>query len=186
MRLMRLQRLLLGVMTATALAISVGASQAVLTSGASTFVLPCHTVALMTRVGRGSAAAGTAYETLLIMNRSSHACTLSGIPATQFGNFVGSGGLVYFRGVGPAAMRVTYAGRGKTIVLKPGAVASVNVGIETAANYPRSKCAGANASRVRLIFPSGTTLYYTLRTNEVCTKLASTLTSGVVLGTRFP
>ncbi len=183
---MRLGKLLLGAMSAIALALPVSASHAVLTSGASTFVLPCHTVALMPMVGRGSAAAGTAYETLLIKNHSSHACTLSGTPTTQFGNFVGSGGLVVFRGVGPAAMKLTYAGRGKTIVLKPGAVASVNVGIETAANYPRSKCAAANTSRVRLVFPSRATLYYTLRATAVCTKLASTLTSGVVLGTRFP
>ena len=183
---MRLRRVLLGAMTPMALAIPVNASQAALASGASTIALRCHTVALTPTVGRGSAAAGAAYETLLIKNHSSHACTLSGTPATQFGNFVGSGGLVVFRGVGPAATKLTYAGRGETIVLKLGAVASVNVGIETAANYPRSKCAGANTSRVRLVFPSGTTLYYTLRANAVCTKLASTLTSGVVLGTRFP
>jgi len=183
---MRLRRLLLGAMTAMAIVLPFSASQAVLASGASTIVLRCHTVALTPTVGRGSAAAGTAYETLLIKNHSSHTCTLSGTPVTQFGNFVGLGGLVVFRGVGPAATKLAYAGRGKTIVLKSGAVASVNVGIETAANYPRSKCARANTSRVRLIFPSGTTLYYTLRTNAVCTKLASTLTSGVVLGTRFP
>ncbi len=183
---MRLRRLLLGAMTAMALALPVSASQAVLASGASTIVLPCHTVALTPTVGRGSAAAGTAYETLLIKNHSSHACTLSGTPATQFGNFIGSGGLVVFRGVGPAAAKLTYAGRGKTIVAKPAAVASVTVGIETAANIPSSKCAMANASRVRLVFQSGARLYYTLRTNAVCTKIASTLTSGVVLGTRFP
>ena len=183
---MRLRRLPLGAMVAMALAIPVSASQGVSAAGALPLVSPCHTVALAPSVGRGSAAAGTAYETLLIKNRSSHSCKLSGTPATQFGNFVGSGGLVVFRGVGPAATKLTYAGRGKTVVVKPGAVASVTVGIETAANYPRSKCAGANASRVRLVFPGGTTLYNTLRTNEVCTKIASTFTSGVVLGTRFP
>ncbi len=184
---MRLRRLPLGALVAMALAIPVSASQGVSAAGALPLVSPCHTVALAPSVGRGSAAAGTAYETLLIKNRSPLSCKLSGTPATQFGNFVGSGGLVVFRGVGPAATKLTYADRGKTVILKPGATASVTVGIETAANFfPRSKCSAANASRVRLVFPGGTALYYTLRTNAVCTRIASTLTSGVVLGTRFP
>ena len=180
------RRLVLGAMTAMALAIPVSASRALWRSDASTTVLPCHTVALTATRGRGGAAAGTAYETLLIKNHSPHACTLSGTPATQFGSFVGSGGLIVFRGVGPAATKLAYAGRGRTIVVRPGAVASVTVGIETAVNYPSAKCARANVSHVRLAFAHGPTLYYTLRTNAVCTKIASTLTSGVVLGTRFP
>lgn len=189
--MMRLPRLLLGAMTAMALALPVGASQGALAFGAST-PAPCRATALTPTVGRGSAAAGTGYETLLITNHVkgtnplSGSCSLSGTPTTQFGNFVGSGGLVVFRAVGPAATKLTFAGRGATIVVKPGAVASITVGIETAANYVPSRCHKANASRVRLVFQSGTTLYYTLRTNAVCTKLASTTTSGIVLGTRFP
>ena len=183
---MSLRRLVVGALTAIALSVPVSASHAVWAFGASTTVLPCHSVALTAALGRGGAAAGTAYETLLIKNHSPHACTLSGTPATQFGNFVGSGGLIVFRGVGPAATKLTYAGRGRTIVVKPGAVASVTVGIETAVNFPSAKCARANVSHVRLVFAKGPTLYCTLRTNAVCTRLASTLTSGVVLGTRFP
>jgi hypothetical protein len=189
--MMRLPRLLLGVTIAATLALPVVASQGVSAFGAST-PAPCRGHALAPTVGRGSAAGGTAYETLLIANHvkgtSSLAgwCSLSGTPKTQFGNFVGSGGLVVFRAVGPAATKLTIAGRGATIVVKPGAVASVTVGIETADNYPPSKCGNANASRVRLVFQSGTTLYYTLKTTVVCTKLASTTTSGVVLGTRYP
>ena len=182
---MKLKRLVLGAMTAMMLAVPVNASQTVAMAGAST-PAPCRSMALTPTVGRGNAAAGTAYEALLIKNHSSHACTLSGTPATQFGNFIGSGGLVVFKGVGPAATKLTYADRGKTIVVKPRATASVTVGIETAANLPSSKCDMASISRVRLVFRNGATLYYTLRTNEVCTKIATTLTSGVVLGTRFP
>lgn len=69
---MRLRRLPLGAMVAMALAIPVSASQGVSAAGALPLVSPCHTVALAPSVGRGSAAAGTAYETLLIKNRSSH------------------------------------------------------------------------------------------------------------------
>ena len=181
---MRLRGLLLSAVTATALVLPATVSHDTSAAGAST-IGPCRATALTPTVGRGSAAAGTAYETLLIKNHSSGGCSLSGTPATQFGNFVVSGGLVVFRAVGPAATKLTFVGRGKTIVVKPGAVASVTVGIETAANYVPSQCRKANAARVRLVFQSGTTLYYTLRTNAVCTKLASTTTSGVVLGTRF-
>lgn len=184
---MRQRRLLLGAMTAMALALPVGASQGVLASGAATMVLPCRSVALTPTVGHLGAASGTAYQALLITNHASHACTLSGTPSTQFGNFVSSGGLVVFRAVGPAAKKLAFADRGKTVVVKRGAVASVTVGIETAGNVPSSKCGHVvNASRVRLVFQNGAKLYYTLRTFAVCTKLASTLTSGVVLGTRFP
>ena len=183
---MRLRKLLLGAMMAMTLSIPASASQGVAMASASTPTL-CHNAALTPTVGRGSAAAGTAYETLIIKNHSSHACTLSGAPATQFGNFVGSAGLVVFRAIGPAAKKLTLADRGKTVAVKPGAVASVTVGIETAVNFPSATWGHlAKVSRVRLVFHSGITLYYTLRTNAVCAKIASTLTSGVVLGTRFP
>ncbi|NNN09033.1 MAG: hypothetical protein HKL85_07570 [Acidimicrobiaceae bacterium] len=188
---MRLPRLLLGMTVAATLALPVVASHAGSAFGASA-PAPCHATALAPTVGRGSAAAGTAYETLLITNyvkgtsSLTGSCSLSGTPTTQFGNFVSSGGLVVFRAVGPAATKLTIAGRGAMIVVKPGAVASVTVGIETAANFPPSKCGKAHVSRVRLRFQSGTTLYYTLKTTAVCTKLASTTTSGVVLGTRYP
>ena len=45
-------------------------------AGAST-PAPCRGAALTSTVGRSSAAAGTAYETLLITNHSSHACDSS-------------------------------------------------------------------------------------------------------------
>jgi hypothetical protein len=109
-------------------------------------------------MGRDGAAGGTTYVTLLITHRTkgtsslTGSCSLSGTPTTQFGNFVGSGGPAVFRAVGPAATKQTIAGRGATIVVKPGAVASVTVGIATAGNYPSSKCGEANATRVRLVF----------------------------------
>lgn len=183
---MGLRSLLLSATTAMTLALPVNASQSVTVADAST-PAACRSVALMPTVGHLAAASGTAYQALLITNHASRACTLSGTPSTQFGNFVRSGGLLVFRAVGPTAKKLNFADRGKTIVVRRGAVASVTVGVETAANAPSSMCGHvANASRVRLVFRSGAELYYTLRTFAVCTKLASTLTSGVVLGTRFP
>jgi hypothetical protein len=189
---MRFWRSLLGVMLATTLAVPVGVSLGLASSGAST-LLPCGASALATTVGRSSAAAGTTYVTLLLTshvkgtNASTGWCTLSGTPATQFGHVLVKGtGVAEFVGVGPAAIKLTFAGRGKTITLKPGSVASVTVGIATAGNYVPSKCHQANVSRVRLVFNRATTLYYTLHRTQVCTKVASTTTSGVVLGKRYP
>jgi hypothetical protein len=183
---MRLWRTPLGVMVATMLAVPVSASLELASSGAATLA-PCSSTALMPSVGRSSAAAGTTYVTLLITshvkgtNASTGRCTLSGTPTTRFGN-----ASARFVGIGPVATKLTLSGRGKTITLKSGAVASVTVGIETAENFPPSKCHVANVSQVRLIFSGGTTLLYTLHRTQVCTKVPSTTTSGVVLGTRYP
>ena len=181
---LKFPKILVSVLTLVALAL-LASPWPEIAVGASSFA-PCGATSLAPTVGRGSAAAGTSYETLLIKNRSLHSCTLSGIPATQFGNFVKSGSRLLFKAVGPASTKDIIVGRGKTILLKSGSIASVTIGIETADNFPTSKCVKANFSRVRLVFQSQTTLYYTFPTNSVCTKLASTTTSGVVLGTRYP
>jgi len=190
---MRLWRSQLDVVVAMTLTVPVGASLA-LASGSAATLLPCNAAALTPSVGRGGAAGGTAYETLLLTNHvkgtnaSTGWCTLSGTPTTRFGNVLVKGtGIAEFVAVGPAATKLTIAGRGKTVTLKPGAVASVTVGIETAVNFePPSRCERANVSRVRLFFNHGVTFDYTLRRTQVCTKIASTTTSGVVLGTRYP
>src|ERR1035438_3781363 len=189
---MRLWRTLLGVIVATALGVPVGATLGLASSGAVTLT-PCGASALARSVGRSSAAAGTTYVTLLITNHvkgtnaSTGWCTLSGTPATQFGNIVAQEAVLKeFHGIGPVATKLTISGRGKTITLKPGAVASVTVGVETARNFPPSKCRKAIVSVVRLVFGSGATLYFTPPRTFVCTTLASTTTSGVVLGTRHP
>ena len=183
----RLSRTLLGALMAMTLGVPASAALALASSAAST-PAPCAASALATSLGQSSGAAGTEYVTLRITshvkgtNALTGWCTLSGTPATQFGVPEG----VVFRSVGPAATKLTFAGRGKTVVIKPGAVASVTIGIETAQNFAPSKCQTANVSRVRLIFKSGAQLFYTLPRTQVCTKLASTTTSGVVLGTRYP
>jgi hypothetical protein len=185
---MRRRRVLLGLFMATTLGVPAGLSMGAPMSGAAT-PAPCRAAALAPTVGRGSGAAGTTYETLLMKNRSSVSCTLSGTPATQFGHFVAlanTHGPAIFKAVGPSATPLKIPGRGKIVVVRPGAVASVTIGIETAGNFVPSQCHQANASRVRLVFGSGVRLYYTLATTAVCTKLASTTTSGVVLGTRYP
>lgn len=154
-------------------------------AGASS--VPCHSSWLTAKVGRWSAAAGTAYITLEIINHGTSPCTLTGTPIAQPGFY--SYSLQPFVAVGPRAVRITYASRGRTILLKPHGVASVEFGISTAGNYSPSKCGPRNISAVELIFEMRTLsmrLNYPLRTQAVCTKLTSTQIAGVVLGTHFP
>ncbi len=148
---------------------------------------PCHSSWLTATVGRGSAAAGTAYITLEIINHGASACTLTGTPIAQPGFY--SYSMQPFVAVGPRAVKISYAGRGRTILLKPHGVASVEFGISTAANYPPSQCGPRNISAVELTFKMRTLsmrLDYPLRSQAVCTKLTSTQITGVVLGTHFP
>ncbi len=161
-------------------------------SGAAT-TTSCSVSTLAPTVGRASAAAGTTYVRLLLTdhekgtNASVGACVVSGTPETLFGNVLTSGtGIAEFAEVGPPAAKQTLADRGKTVTLKPGAVASVTVGIETAVNFVPAQCRRANATRIRLVFNSGATFDYAIHKTQVCTKLASTTTSGIVLGTRYP
>jgi len=187
----RLSRTVLGVLMAMTLSVPVGATLGLASSGAST-PRPCGVNSLEPTGRRSSGAAGTTYVTLRFENivkgttTSTGWCTLSGTPTTHFGNFVPSGGVVVFRAVGPAATKLTFADRGKTITLKPGDIASVTVGISTAGNYVPSRCHKANVSLVQLVFSSGAAVNFTLHTTQVCTKIVSTTTSGVVLGTRYP
>ncbi len=192
---MRLLRLVLGYLTVATLVLALEPAHAALAKDFPE-VFHCRPGALSLSIGRSSGAAGTTYRTLLIENHvkstnsSSGTCWLSGIPATQFGvtRAVGTGIVVGgdFVGVGPAATKLRIAGRGNIVEMKSGAVASVTVGIETADNYVPSRCGKSFATRIRLVFQFGPTLYYSIGRTAVCTKLASTTTSGVVLGTHYP
>ena len=179
-------RALLAAVVGVGITISASMSIAAGATGAA-LVHPCLPPMLVASVGRESTAAGRTFVTLLLKNATkgtSYFCALSGTPATQFGVW-GSGSARVFKPVGPSATMLTIATRGKIFILKPGAVASVTVGIQTVDNYPPARCRRASATIVRLHFLSGAVLFYSVRA-QVCTKVASTETSGVVLGTRFP
>jgi len=182
----RLRPLLLGATMTMALAIPVSASRGVSASSASRPPF-CLASALFSKVGQGGAATGTSYFKLLfIYNKSSGSCTLSGTPTTELGIMTGSRGLVVFKTVGPAAAKLKIAGRGKAVTVKPGVLASVTIGIETADNYTPSMCKKANVTVARMVFQNGATFYFGLPRVLVCTKLASTTTSGVISGLRYP
>ena len=149
--------------------------------------LSCHSSWLTAKMGRSNGAAGTVYFTLKIVNHSSSSCTLKGVPAAQSGFVAYS--MHPWVAVGPRASATSIAGRGGTVVLRPGKVASVDFGVTNAGNYPTSKCAPKSVSTVRITFTTVTpsvSLGYQLPKQAVCTKTVSTSISGIVLGTYLP
>jgi hypothetical protein len=186
-----MRRTLRSVLGALMIAATIGmvtGGVAVTSSGADQVAsLACHSAWLTSKIGRSGAAAGTTYYNLEIVNHSDLACTLRGTPTAQSG-FI-TYGMPSFEPVGPPSGMVYFAGRGKTVVIKPGKIASVELGISTAANYPRSKCAPRTISNVEISFLTGTPtvhLGYPLPKQAVCTKIDSTSITGIVLGTHFP
>ncbi len=161
-------------------------------SSSTTGVRFCSPSALTTRLGRRGGAMGTSYQAFEMINHSTSACALSGVPLTQPGLLTGSAKTEVFKSIGPKATTITFSGfpkRGGTVVLRHGTLTSVTFGMETAADFAPGQCLARTVNAVRLVFQSGrklSSLLYKIHPDTVCTKLASTQTDGVVLGTRFP
>ena len=185
----RSTRTVVSALVSVTLSLTLGTGAMATTNGSVARVssAPCRSSWLTPKVGRMSAAAGTAYITLEIIDHGTFACALSGTPIAQPGFY--SYSMQPFVAVGPRAVRITYPGRGHTILLTPHSVASVELGISTAGNYPPRQCGPRDISVVQLTFKMRTAsirLDYPLRTQAVCTKVPSTQIAGVVLGTHFP
>jgi len=128
------------------------------------------------KVVKTGAAAGTSYVTIVFTNVGTPACWLQGIPRVQ----PVAGSRDFW--VGRRATRLHVAGRGSTTMLHvSGGQASVTVGIETAANYPRASCQPKNMNRLQIVF-SQTTFFVTVGVHQVCTLIRSTNVAGVVAG----
>ena len=127
--------------------------------------------------GKWGVAAGTSYVTIVLTNKGSPACWLHGIPEVQpvAGGDDGP--------VGPVATRLHVAGRGgRTMLGVSGGVASITVGIETAANWqPTSTCVPKIMNRLRIQFTQ-TSFYVNIGVQQVCTKDSSVNNAGVVAG----
>ena len=170
-----------------ALAVTAGSFVAMSSGAAGSNAVACQTGWLTAKTGRASAAAGTSYYTLEIVNHSAQSCTLKGIPVARPG--FNSYGMPSFAAVGPPAVKESFAGRGNVVVMRTGKIASVELGIGTAANYPRVKCAPRTITEVDVAFSMGKTtahVEFSLPKQAVCTKLASTNIAGIALGTHFP
>jgi Protein of unknown function (DUF4232) len=106
---------------------------------------PCQSGALKVALGSGNAAAGTSYLQVNFTNVSNTTCTLYGFPGVSFT------GETYSVQVGPAATR-NHASPESLVTLAPGAVATAQLSIVDAQNYPPGSCGLTTASGI-LVYP---------------------------------
>jgi hypothetical protein len=111
---------------------------------------PCQSNALKVTLGPGSAAAGTAFYQIRFTNGSNTACTLYGFPGVSFT------GETYAVQVGPAATR-NPASHATVVRLAPGAVASAEISVVDAQNYPPGPCGLTTVSGI-LVYPPNLTI----------------------------
>jgi hypothetical protein len=104
---------------------------------------------LKVTLGTGSAAAGTVYYQILFTNVSGTACTMYGFPGVSFT------GETYAVQVGPAASR-NHSSKEAVVTLAPGAVASAQISVVDAQNYPAGSCGLTTASGI-LVYPPNLT-----------------------------
>jgi len=110
---------------------------------------PCQSSELKVTLGQGNAAAGTAFYEILFTNDSSTTCTLYGFPGVSFT------GETYAVQVGPAATR-NHGVQPSLVTLAPGAVASAEISVVDAQNYPPGPCGLTTASGI-LVYPPNLT-----------------------------
>jgi Protein of unknown function (DUF4232) len=110
---------------------------------------PCQGSALKVALGKGGAAAGTAYYPILFTNVSSGTCTLYGFPGVSFT------GETYSVQVGPGATR-NHSSPEAVVTLAPGGIASALIAVVDAQNYPPGPCGLTTASGI-LVYPPNLT-----------------------------
>jgi hypothetical protein len=110
---------------------------------------PCQSSALKVTLGKGGAAAGTAYYEIDFTNVSGSSCTLYGFPGVSFT------GETYAVQVGPAATRDRSSPE-QVITLSPGSLASAQISVVDAQNYPPGPCGLTTASGI-LVYPPNLT-----------------------------
>jgi Protein of unknown function (DUF4232) len=110
---------------------------------------PCQSSELKVTLGQGDAAAGTTFYEILFTNDSSTTCTLYGFPGVSFT------GETYAVQVGPAATR-NHAIQPSLVTLAPSAVASAEISVVDAQNYPPGRCGLTTASGI-LVYPPNLT-----------------------------
>lgn len=110
---------------------------------------PCQSSELKVTLGQGNAAAGTTMYEILFTNDSGTTCTLYGFPGVSFT------GETYAVQVGPAATRNETI-QPSLVTLAPGAVASAEISVVDAQNYPPGPCGLTTASGI-LVYPPNLT-----------------------------
>jgi hypothetical protein len=123
----------------------------------------CSSADLRVSLGRGGAAAGTAYTNLDFTNVSSTSCFMQGYPGVSLvtaGSNAGSQ-------VGSDAKRdPVYPAH--AITLGSGQTAHSVLGVVTAANFPPSKCQPVTAHWLKVFPPDSTVALYIHFTTQTC------------------
>jgi Protein of unknown function (DUF4232) len=110
---------------------------------------PCQSSALKVALGASNAGAGTQIFPIVFTNISATSCTLFGFPGVSFS------GETYSVQVGPAASR-DHAGPESAVTLAPGGVASAQVNVVDAQNYPAGTCGLTTVSGI-VVYPPNLT-----------------------------
>ena len=153
------------------------------TLGTPAFPSPpaCKSSSLRVTVGAANGAAGTIYHSLVFTNVGTTACAVSGIPSVQptTGALAGVAHIL----VGPPSRHenLSASGYGDPVRLTPQTSASANYGVAETGNWSVVTC-GPKAVQSLSVSLAGGNFFVPLAAS-VCTKLASTVVSGLVPGT---
>ena len=133
----------------------------------------CASRDLGVRTGRGEGAAGSTYVQIVFTNNSNATCTLYGYPGVAL-----AGGSP-IRQIGAAADENQATPR-QVITLGPGAVASAQLRVVSAQNFPAARCHQVPATYLQVYPPNQTTPIYVMYSSTACSKSVHLLTIDVV------
>jgi len=133
----------------------------------------CASRDLGVRTGQGEGAAGSTYIQIVFTNNSGATCTLFGYPGVAL-----AGGNPVHQ-IGAAADENAATPR-QLVTLGPGAVASAQLRIVSAQNYPAARCHQVAATYLQVYPPNQTTPIYVKFSSTACSKPVHLLTVDVV------
>ena len=134
---------------------------------------PCASRDLGVRTGQGQGAAGSTYVPIVFTNNSGATCTLYGYPGVAL-----AGGSPV-RQIGVAADENPATPR-QIVTLGPGAVASAQLRIVSAQNFPAARCHQVTTTYLQVYPPNQTTPIYVMYSATACSKPVHLLTVDVV------
>jgi hypothetical protein len=134
---------------------------------------PCASRDLGVRTGQGEGAAGSTYIQIVFTNNSGATCTLFGYPGVA----LAGGNPVHQIGVAADENAATPR---QLVTLGPGAVASAQLRIVSAQNFPAARCHQAAAAYLQVYPPNQTTPIYVKYSSTACSKPVHLLTVDVV------
>ena len=134
----------------------------------------CLTSALRATLGAGQGTAGSAYQVIVLANRSGKTCALYGYPGVSFVSGVGGSQI----GKDAARDRTTAP---KVVTLAPGQSGSFALRVADTAALPAAGCEPVTANWLKIFPPENTAALYVGYTAHACaSKTATILTTRAV------